>query len=344
MSSMARWHLFGGVLAIGLAVISATTLITWLGAGAAPELHGQALSGRPAAELGLVSAGGRRVSLDDLRGKVVLVYFGYTFCPDVCPTTLSDLRNVMRALGSLADDAQVLMVSVDPERDTPDRVDEYVKRFDPRFIGLSGSAAEVAAAAAAWAQPGDTAARLYLTANCGFWTAVTGLVPTAARDAAAYLSYHVREDGELPSFLQAHWLSAALCISPSTPGDVCSRLTICESTPSSTWASTISCFWNSARVMDAANSRALWKRSSGPLRARASRWLRARAARRGRTCSAVPPHPRARRREAPDLRPRRAAGARSRARGTRHPANRCRCADPLFRRAPARVTCTRSCP
>ncbi len=69
---------------------------------------------------------------------------------------------------------------------------------------------EVATAAPPWAQPGDTAARLYLTANCGFWTAVTGMVPTAARDAAAYLSYHVRENGELPSFLQAHWLSAAL--------------------------------------------------------------------------------------------------------------------------------------
>jgi len=69
---------------------------------------------------------------------------------------------------------------------------------------------EMAAAAPPWAQPGDTAARLYVTANCGFWAAVTGLVPTAARDAAAYLSYHLHEDGELPSFLQTHWLSAAL--------------------------------------------------------------------------------------------------------------------------------------
>ena len=186
MSSMARWHLFGGVLAIGLAVISATTLITWLGAGAAPELHGQALSGRPAAELGLVSAGGRRVSLDDLRGKVVLVYFGYTFCPDVCPTTLSDLRNVMRALGSLADDAQVLMVSVDPERDTPDRVDEYVKRFDPRFIGLSGSAAEVAAAAAAfdvyYAREAGSAATGYLVTH----SASVILIDPAGRLRLAY--------------------------------------------------------------------------------------------------------------------------------------------------------------
>lgn len=69
---------------------------------------------------------------------------------------------------------------------------------------------EVADHAPPWAQPGDTAARLYLTANCGFWSAMTGLLPTAARDAAAYLSYHVRESGELPSFLQAHWLAVAL--------------------------------------------------------------------------------------------------------------------------------------
>lgn len=70
--------------------------------------------------------------------------------------------------------------------------------------------AEAAGSAPPWAQPGDTAARLYLTANCGFWSAMTGLVPTAARDAAAYLSFHLRENGELPSFLQTHWLSAAL--------------------------------------------------------------------------------------------------------------------------------------
>ena len=70
--------------------------------------------------------------------------------------------------------------------------------------------AEVAGMAPIWAQPGETAARLYVTANCGYWSALIGLTPTAARDAAAYLSYHLKEDGEIPSFLQAHWLSAAL--------------------------------------------------------------------------------------------------------------------------------------
>jgi hypothetical protein len=79
-----------------------------------------------------------------------------------------------------------------------------------RADGYWEEEAEVADAAPPWAQPEETAARLYLTANCGFWAAVTGLVPTAARDAAAYLSYHLRANGELPSFLQTHWLAAAL--------------------------------------------------------------------------------------------------------------------------------------
>ncbi len=61
-----------------------------------------------------------------------------------------------------------------------------------------------------WAKPGDAAARLYVTANCGFWVAATGLVPSAAHDAATYLSYHLKEDGSLPSFPHAHWLSIAL--------------------------------------------------------------------------------------------------------------------------------------
>jgi protein SCO1/2 len=186
MWMMSRWRLFAGVFLAGLILIGLTTLATWLSARAAPELHGRELGGRPAAELGLTSAAGRRVNLAELRDKVVLVYFGYTFCPDVCPTTLSDLRKVMRALGPLADDVQVLMVSVDPERDAPDRVDEYVKRFDPRFIGLSGSAEEVAAAAAAYdvyyAREAGSAATGYLVTHSSSVT----LIDPAGRLRLAY--------------------------------------------------------------------------------------------------------------------------------------------------------------
>jgi len=88
------------------------------------------------------------VSLSDFSGKVVVLYFGYTFCPDVCPTTMSDLATAMKLLGRKADDVQVIMVSVDPERDTPKIMEEYVHAFDPTFIGLSGTPEQIAVTAA----------------------------------------------------------------------------------------------------------------------------------------------------------------------------------------------------
>lgn len=93
----------------------------------------------PAPDFTLLTAGGREVSLHDFRGKIVLLFFGYTSCPDVCPTTLAVLRQVRAGLGDAADRLQVLYVTVDPQRDTPDRAQEYVSVFDPAFIGLSGS-------------------------------------------------------------------------------------------------------------------------------------------------------------------------------------------------------------
>jgi len=88
------------------------------------------------------------VSLSDFSGKVVVLYFGYTFCPDVCPTTMSDLATAMKLLGRKADDVQVIMVSVDPERDTSKIMEEYVHAFDPTFIGLSGTPEQIAVTAA----------------------------------------------------------------------------------------------------------------------------------------------------------------------------------------------------
>jgi protein SCO1/2 len=71
------------------------------------------------------------------------LYFGYTFCPDVCPTTLSELRRVVADLGEDADRVQVVMITVDPERDTPEKLQEYMTLFNPDFIGLSGSMEEM---------------------------------------------------------------------------------------------------------------------------------------------------------------------------------------------------------
>ena len=77
----------------------------------------------------------------DYRGKAVALFFGYTQCPDVCPTTLAALAGAMKLLGPDADRVQVLFVTVDPERDTPDLLAKYVPAFDPRFVGLRGDAA-----------------------------------------------------------------------------------------------------------------------------------------------------------------------------------------------------------
>lgn len=95
----------------------------------------------------LSTADGRRVSDETFRGKWLLVYFGYTSCPDVCPTTLSSMAQALEKLGPLADKIQPVFITVDPARDTPEIVGEYVKDFDPRFIGLVGSPQEIAAAA-----------------------------------------------------------------------------------------------------------------------------------------------------------------------------------------------------
>ena len=97
--------------------------------------------------LELADTGGRVRHLEDFRGKALVVFFGFTHCPDVCPTTLADLAGAMKALGPHADRVQVLFVTVDPERDTPQDLERYVHAFDPRFIALRGDPAATARAA-----------------------------------------------------------------------------------------------------------------------------------------------------------------------------------------------------
>jgi protein SCO1/2 len=97
-----------------------------------------------AAEIELTRADGSRFRLRELRGEIVMLFFGYTSCPDVCPTTLAELNQALQKLGARADQVHVLFVTVDPQRDTPERVQEYVNHFNPTFIGLSGSEAELA--------------------------------------------------------------------------------------------------------------------------------------------------------------------------------------------------------
>jgi len=88
----------------------------------------------------LVDHNGTPRTLADYRGKAVVLFFGYTQCPDFCPTTLAELAEAMKRLGSDAERVQVLFVTVDPERDTPALLKNYVPAFDPRFMGLYGDA------------------------------------------------------------------------------------------------------------------------------------------------------------------------------------------------------------
>jgi protein SCO1 len=92
----------------------------------------------------LMTPDGRAVTEASFRGKWLLIYFGYTFCADVCPGTLMSMAEAMKKLGPLADKVQPLFITLDPERDTPEKIGEYVKDFDPRFVGLVGSPQQVA--------------------------------------------------------------------------------------------------------------------------------------------------------------------------------------------------------
>ncbi len=122
-----------------LAAVSAESyrLAEWpVGAGL-PEFH-------------LTDMNGHLRGINDYAGTVKIVYFGYTHCPDICPAELLELSQVVSKLGPSGSNVRVLFVSLDPERDTPDLLKEYVSSFDPRFVGLTGTIAEVNSAAASF--------------------------------------------------------------------------------------------------------------------------------------------------------------------------------------------------
>ena len=93
--------------------------------------------------LELTDHNGQRRTLADFKGKVVVIFFGFTHCPDACPTTMAELATVAKALGPDANRLQVLFVTVDPERDTPEVLKQYVPGFNPTFLGLSGTPEDI---------------------------------------------------------------------------------------------------------------------------------------------------------------------------------------------------------
>jgi protein SCO1/2 len=98
----------------------------------------------------LASSKGGRFTEADLKGRPHAILFGFTYCPDICPTALSGMATVMQELGPAADELRVLFITVDPERDTPELLASYLPAFDERFVGLSGTPEETATAARAF--------------------------------------------------------------------------------------------------------------------------------------------------------------------------------------------------
>ena len=132
MKAMLR-HLTAGLLALTLLIACESK----------PGFNSLDITGIPGygSDFHLIDHTGKPRSMADFRGKVVVMFFGYTNCPDVCPTTLSDMRKVMEKLGPDSDKLQVLFVTVDPKRDTQALLAKYVPSFNPTFLGLYGDQA-----------------------------------------------------------------------------------------------------------------------------------------------------------------------------------------------------------
>lgn len=132
-----------GLLVMGVALAG---FGVWnLTSGTPYEWHGAAYDPpRSGVDFTLTDTEGEPLSTTELEGKVVLLYFGYTYCPDFCPATLTDFQRIKQDLGDDADQVAFVMVTVDPERDTPERMKEYLEFFDETFIGLTGSEEELA--------------------------------------------------------------------------------------------------------------------------------------------------------------------------------------------------------
>ena len=136
---------FLAIIFIPLAVVLVATGITFYIKGNDRALKGSVID-PPIIAPGITLNGpdGRDVRLSEFRGKFVLIFFGYTHCPDECPATLAILRQVRTDLGTEASSIQVLFVTTDPARDTPERLASYLSTFDNTFIGLTSSASDLA--------------------------------------------------------------------------------------------------------------------------------------------------------------------------------------------------------
>ncbi|HWU85477.1 MAG TPA: SCO family protein [Rhodocyclaceae bacterium] len=135
------------LLVLGAMLVLALSLSA-CGSGSTPHFNATDVSGSDwGSDFHLTAPDGKPRSLADFKGKAVVIFFGYTQCPDVCPTTLTTMAATMKLLGADANKVQVLFVTLDPERDTPEVLSKYAPAFDPRFLGLYADAATTQATA-----------------------------------------------------------------------------------------------------------------------------------------------------------------------------------------------------
>jgi protein SCO1/2 len=127
-------------------------LLAWAGTSVIPPSQRQVESGRAlvGGHFELVDGKGKKVTEKDFAGKYMLVYFGFTHCPDICPTSLLLMTNAIDQLGAKGKEIVPVFITLDPERDTPEVVGNYVKHFSPRLIGLTGTPAQIKQAAEAY--------------------------------------------------------------------------------------------------------------------------------------------------------------------------------------------------
>ena len=140
-----QWHrpaslALAGVLVLGVASLGYAQT-TAQSKAESTRLMSELMSGK--GQVGgpftLLDHTGKKRSLDEFKGKVVLIYFGYMFCPDICPTDLSNLAALLKRLGKDGDQVQAIFITLDPARDTPELIGKYVQHFDKRILGLRGT-------------------------------------------------------------------------------------------------------------------------------------------------------------------------------------------------------------
>ncbi|HEU0301851.1 MAG TPA: SCO family protein [Longimicrobium sp.] len=163
-----------------------------------PRFHGTTYTEvAPAAEFALVDHDGRPVSLRSYRGAPVLLFFGYTHCPDVCPLTLDRLTRALRAAGGGARDVRILLVTLDPARDTPAALKAYASRFGPAVTGLTGDSVSLATAWAGYGAYATTVAARTAHAHGAHRADESAPAPAATKTVHSSVVYGIDRSGNL---------------------------------------------------------------------------------------------------------------------------------------------------